>query len=58
MLISHHEIVQVSKQLVIISRRAILSVVLEVVRQTIVEEYGSLWMKTKPHIPNQGLAMV
>lgn len=53
MLISHHKTVQVSKQLVIISRRAILSVVLEVVGQTIIEEYWSLWMKTNPIYPTK-----
>lgn len=45
MLTMHLKIV--SKQLVGIFRRSVLSVVLEVVGQTIIEEYWPLWMKKK-----------
>lgn len=47
MLLSHLKITEVSIQLVIISGHTILSVVLEVVGQTIIKEHRSLWRKTE-----------
>lgn len=47
MFLTHFKVRQVSKQLVIVFRNTILSVVLEVVGQTIVKEHRPLLIKTE-----------
>lgn len=47
MLLTHLKVIQVSRQLVIIFRHTVLSVVLEVVGQTIIKEHRPLWRKTE-----------